>query len=173
MAQGNGAEGRRAAWWRRPITVWSAIIAAIIILLIGFVMMKRDQSPAMRYGAFLDQLEAGNVASVTVEGTQINGRLKHPVERASLPTQAQDQTTFTSRVPDFGDPALIDELRKQPGSHQQKDQTALITDHKDCALRSADIHQPQMPRARVAMSGPGNQSQIVKETGSAMVLVAT
>lgn len=114
MAQGNATEGHHAAWWRRPITIWFAVIAAIIILLLGFVMMKRGQSPAIPYGVFLDQLEAGNVVSVTFEGTQLDGRFKHPVKGISFADKAQqDQTAFTSQVPQFGDPALIAELRKQ------------------------------------------------------------
>jgi len=114
MARHNGTEAHPAAWWRRPIAVWFAVVAAIVILLIGFVVLKRGQPPSMPYGAFLDQLEAGNVASVTFGGTQIDGRLKHPVAGASLLDRAQqDQTTFTSQVPSFGDPELIAELRKQ------------------------------------------------------------
>jgi hypothetical protein len=60
----------------------------------------------MAYGAFLDQLEAGTIASVTILGTEIHGRFKQP--QNSLPREP-----FDTRVPDFGDTTLIPELRKQ------------------------------------------------------------
>ena len=66
----------------------------------------------MSYGAFLDQVAAGNVASVTFRATEIDGRLKRLVESAPA-NGAAAQHTFRSRVPDFGDPGLIAELRKR------------------------------------------------------------
>ncbi len=63
----------------------------------------------MTYGAFLDRLDAGNVASVTFVGTDIEGQLRHPIAGAR---DAAAGPAFGSRVPDFGDPALIAELRR-------------------------------------------------------------
>ena len=57
-------------------------------------------------GTFLNQVEAGNIASVTFQGTEILGRFKRPLDSAQ-------GDAFRSRVPDFGDPTLIPELRKQ------------------------------------------------------------
>jgi hypothetical protein len=50
-------------------------------LLIGFVAVELGGKvlPATPYGTFLDQLEAGNIASVTFEGNEIKGRFKHPI----------------------------------------------------------------------------------------------
>jgi hypothetical protein len=66
----------------------------------------------MPYGVFLDQLEAGNVASATFDGTEIGGRFKHPLSDG-VPTGTSQRDIYRSRVPDFGDPALIPELRKE------------------------------------------------------------
>jgi ATP-dependent Zn protease len=98
-------------WWKRPPT-W--FIALAIVLLTGFLVFELGgrASPVTPYGTFLDQLDAGNVASVTFEGTEISGRLKSPVGGAAENGAAQ-RDAFRSRVPDFGDPALIPELRKQ------------------------------------------------------------
>jgi len=97
-------------WWKRP-PVWLIGIAVVGALL--FVVMKEAGRPApMPYGAFLDQLEAGNVASATFDGTQIDGRLKHALN-GGLPTGTAQRDSYRSRVPDFGDPALIPELRRQ------------------------------------------------------------
>ena len=91
-------------WWKRP-PVWFIAIAAVALLSVA-VVEQTDKPAAMPYSTFLDQVEAGNVASVSFQGTEIHGRFKHP------PDNAQNDT-FSTRAPDFGDPALIAELRKQ------------------------------------------------------------
>jgi ATP-dependent Zn protease len=93
-------------WWKRP-PVWFIAIAAVLLLIgIGYEVETAGKAAPTPYSAFLDQLEAGSVASVTFQGTEIRGRLKHP------PGSAQGDA-FSTRVPDVGDPALIPELRKQ------------------------------------------------------------
>jgi hypothetical protein len=95
-------------WWKRPPT-WFIAIAALLLLIFAVVEMD-GRTPATPYGAFLDQLAAGNVASVTFQGTEINGRFKRPVGETSA---GQLRDIFHSRVPDFGDATLIAELRRQ------------------------------------------------------------
>lgn len=83
------------------------------VALVIFTVYETVGGPAATpYSAFLDQLDAGNVASVTLQGTQINGHFKNPVTVAAA-NGAVPADTFRSRVPDFGDSALISELRKQ------------------------------------------------------------
>ena len=97
-------------WWKRPPT-WFIAIAALLILIFAVVEMD-GRAPVTPYGVFLDQLAAGNVASVTFQGTEINGRFKRPVaETGAGGAPARD--VFHSRVPDFGDATLIAELRRQ------------------------------------------------------------
>jgi hypothetical protein len=98
------------AWWRRP-PVW--FIGLAVVLLVGYMAIEvGGKTPATPYGTFLDQLEAGNVASVTFEGTEIHGRFKTPVGEA-IGNGAAQRDMFRTRLPDFGDPALVAELRKQ------------------------------------------------------------
>jgi ATP-dependent Zn protease len=97
-------------WWKRP-PFWMIGIAALS-LFGAFLVEQSDQSASTPYSAFLDQLDAGNVASVTFHGTQIEGRYKQPAKGASS-NEAGQRNAFISRVPDFGDPALIPELRTQ------------------------------------------------------------
>jgi ATP-dependent Zn protease len=97
-------------WWKRP-PFWLIGIAALSFLG-AFLIDQSDQSALTSYSAFLDQLDAGNVASVTFHGTQIEGRYKQPAKGTSS-NEAVQRNAFSSRVPDFGDPALIAELRKQ------------------------------------------------------------
>jgi hypothetical protein len=97
-------------WWRRP-PVW--FIGLAVVLLLAYIAIEvGGKAPATPYGTFLDQLEAGNVASVTFEGTEIHGRFKAPVGEAT-PNGAAQRDVFRSRLPDFGDRALIAELRRQ------------------------------------------------------------
>lgn len=97
-------------WYMRPpVLVLGAVMAAFalfgIIELIG-------RPAALPYSEFLNRLDAGNVASVTFQGTEIDGRFKHPLNAAASNSATQPDS-FRSRVPDFGDPTLIPELRKQ------------------------------------------------------------
>jgi len=97
-------------WWKRP-PFWIIVIVAVSAL--SFVVVEQSGRPAATpYSAFLDQLEAGKVASVRFQGTEISGRYK-TVADGTLPAGAGQDVSFRSRVPDFGDPALIPELRKQ------------------------------------------------------------
>ena len=97
--------------WKRP-SLWFVIIAAVLALGIGIAIEESARRAPMPYGVFLDQLEAGNVASVTFRGTQIDGSLKHALSDAAS-NSATQKNTFRSHVPDFGDPTLLAELRKQ------------------------------------------------------------
>lgn len=98
-------------WWQRP-PVWFIGIAVVLALVVGIVIEEAGRRAPMPYGAFLDQLAAGNVASVTFQGTEIDGRLKRALENAGAGGAAQGNA-FRSQVPAFGDPTLIAELRKQ------------------------------------------------------------
>jgi ATP-dependent Zn protease len=86
--------------------VWFIAIAVVLLMGIMFESRGTGKTAPLPYSSFLDQLEAGTVASVTIQGTTIYGRLKVP------PTGVQ-RDSFDTRTPDFGDPALIPELRKQ------------------------------------------------------------
>lgn len=97
--------------WKRP-PFWFVIIAAVLALGVGIAMEESARRAPMPYGAFLDQLEAGNIASVTFRGTQIDGSLKRALSDAAS-NGATQKNTFRSHVPDFGDPALLADLRKQ------------------------------------------------------------
>ena len=93
-------------WWKRPPVWFIAIAAVLLLIVVGTQIEKTAKAVPTSYSAFLDQLEAGNVASVTFQGTEIQGRFKRPADSAQ-------RDTFSTRVPDFGDPALIPELHKQ------------------------------------------------------------
>ncbi len=98
------------AWYMRP-PVWA--LGVVLVALAAFGIMEMMNRPAaIPYSDFLDQLDAGNVASVTFKGTQIDGNYKHPLGETAANGIAS-QTVFRSQVPDFGDPTLLPELRKE------------------------------------------------------------
>ena len=98
------------AWYFRP-PVW--IFGVLLLGLAAFGVMEIINRPAaIPYGDFFDQLDAGNVASVTFQGMQVTGHFKHAIAApAAKGTAPQD--VFRSQVPDIGDPALLPELRKE------------------------------------------------------------
>jgi ATP-dependent Zn protease len=97
-------------WWKRP-PVWFigiAVVAAVLVVAVE----KSGKGAPMPYSTFLDQLEAGNVASVTFNGMEIDGHFKHPLD-SPLPTGTTQRDTFRSTVPEVGDPTLVPELHRQ------------------------------------------------------------
>lgn len=110
MSQSNGTSEARQGH-SSPKLLWYIGIGAIVLVLIGVVFELRHPA-ATSYSAFLDQLDAGNVASVTFQGTQIQVHLKRPLSNAAN-TNGSAQTILVTSVPDVGDPSLISELRKQ------------------------------------------------------------
>jgi len=95
-------------WYKRP-PVW-LLGVVVVVALVSFAIVKSAGGPAATpYGKFLDHLDAGNVASVTFQGTRIDGRFKHEVGD----TNGKAQQSFHSQVPVFGDPTLLPALRKE------------------------------------------------------------
>jgi ATP-dependent Zn protease len=97
-------------WWKRP-PVWFIAIAAIALLVWAVTEQTREPGP-MSYSAFLDQVDAGNVASVTFQGTEIDGHFRRPPD-TTLAGGNVGRDSFRTHVPDVGDPTLIPALRRQ------------------------------------------------------------
>lgn len=97
-------------WYKRPL-LWIGFI--IIVALVIFAVRQFSSGPAtIRYSDFLDQLDAGNIASVNFSGSQIDGQFKQPVATNGV-AKGAPLTVFRSQAPSFGDPTLLPELRKE------------------------------------------------------------
>lgn len=97
-------------WWKRP-PVW--FLGIVLLGALTYFVAKEVGGPApMPYGAFLDQVDAGNVGSATFYGTEIDGRFRRPLS-SGLASGTSRRDSYRTRVPDFGDPELIPELRKE------------------------------------------------------------
>ena len=113
MTQIGETEHPDGPWWSRIRRVWWVVAIVAVLVMIGIAVIEKIGEPApMPYSTFLDQLDAGNVASIMFQGTAIDGRFKHPLDSA-IPTGTAQHDSFRSHVPDFGDPALISQLREQ------------------------------------------------------------
>ena len=95
-------------WYKRPL-VWIVCVVLVAFAVFGLTQIG-SRPTTIRYSDFLDQLDAGNVASVTFAGTQIDGYFKQSVGE-TVASKGVSLTTFRSRVPDVGDPTLFPELR--------------------------------------------------------------
>ena len=102
---------RKRSWYKRP-PVWVAFVIAAAALVLFGVREVGGGPTTIRYSDFLDQLDAGNVASVNFDGTRIDGQFKQPVAEKDVNNGAP-LTVFRSQAPDFGDPALLPELRQE------------------------------------------------------------
>jgi hypothetical protein len=111
MAQAAQKEHSQRPWWKSKV-LWGIVLASVLALIIVAAIEQAGGPAATPYGAFLDQLEAGNVASISFRGTEIDGVFKQPLKGAAS-NGAAPKNEFRTRMPDFGDPALIPELRRQ------------------------------------------------------------
>ncbi len=113
MAPLAGAENSQQRPRLRTYGIWWAvgIVSGLALVMVAIFVIPGNPAP-ITYSAFLDQLEAGNIACVTFQGTQIDGLFKHPMV-SSVSGGGTSPVVFRSHVPEVGDPTLLPELRKQ------------------------------------------------------------
>ena len=95
----------------------------LLLLLIGFLPWiwgwffggSPAETTQINYSAFRQQLKAGNVVQVTIQGDRINGILKEPVERETVESEDDPKiyTEFVTYLPSFGDNSLLFLLERQ------------------------------------------------------------
>ena len=99
-------------WYLRP----PVLVLGVILLggaAFGIVEFSNRPNPAaLSYSDFLAQLDAGNVASVSFNGTLVDGKFKRPVGQ-TVTNGTGEKSIFRSEVPAIGDPTLLPELRQQ------------------------------------------------------------
>ncbi|MBV9119748.1 MAG: ATP-dependent zinc metalloprotease FtsH, partial [Chloroflexi bacterium] len=121
--------------------MWWLVALAILVWNIVTLVNSHPGEPVLKipYSTFVDQLNAQNVAGVSFQGTDVTGQFKraitYPSPNASASASAtppaaatpgaslfgvasssqkpQTSDKFDSRLPDFGDPALLPELKRQ------------------------------------------------------------
>ncbi len=110
--QGQGPGGSRQG----PASHWTIILwIFILFILIGpwISSLISGKGTQISYTDFRSQLEAGNVAKVTVQGDKITGVLKKAVEKPTPGGTATSYTNFFTFLPSFGDTSLLGLLEAQ------------------------------------------------------------
>jgi cell division protease FtsH len=97
----------------RPNWSWLIIILVIALFVVPwfFSLLDTGTGSTMKisYSTFREQMDAGNIDSVTIQGEEIRGIFKNP----GLVTTGQDQPTpsgFVTYIPQAANPELIDRL---------------------------------------------------------------
>ncbi len=101
---------------QRPNLNWMPIFwLFILFFLIGPWLQKQYilKGTEISYSAFRNQLEAGNVAKVIVQGEKISGELKKPAEQKNPEGKLVSYKEFFTYLPSFGDDKLLSKLEAQ------------------------------------------------------------
>lgn len=108
----NGSTNPRAG----PQRSMRGIVLLMLLALMAWFWISRGVSapPQVSYSEFREQLEAGNVHSVLVQGQRIDAELVKPITHQPEGTAREVQLgRLRTYVPSFGDPELFDMLQAQ------------------------------------------------------------
>jgi cell division protease FtsH len=97
---------------------WGVILIVLLAVIFILPWITSGSAGAMSaseisYSSFRQQLERGNVKSVTVSGEKIQGILKNPIGVQAPGEQEANATSFVTYLPSFGDEQLLGLLEKQ------------------------------------------------------------
>jgi cell division protease FtsH len=110
--QGPGQQPNSPMGNMRSLLIWMILLPLLIVLM--FNVFNRSPSVAqISYSKFLEELNKGNVKQVTIQGNDIYGEFKSPVQITGAGNQTSKDTSFNTYVPSFGDPNLLPDLEKQ------------------------------------------------------------
>jgi cell division protease FtsH len=110
--QGQGSGENRP----NPMSHWTIILwLFILFLLMGpwISSLLSGRGTQISYTDFRSQVQAGNVAKVTVQGEKITGVFKKPVETKTSGGATSSYKEFFTYLPSFGDPELLNLLNAQ------------------------------------------------------------
>ncbi|WP_081859296.1 ATP-dependent zinc metalloprotease FtsH [Desulfohalovibrio reitneri] len=111
--KGRKTPGQQAAG---PGGFWRIVLIILAAWLAMNLLTGGRNEPLIDYTMFLNQVERGNVESVTLEGREVTGVFKEPVQIGDAPANGAKPAKnerFTTHVPDFGDDDLLSTLREQ------------------------------------------------------------
>lgn len=113
--QEQGQLGRPNRFRRWSTLLWLLLSFVLAIWLWNQFLPGTSEATRIDYSTFRQQVQAGNVTSVTVSNQEIRGQLEEPVERQ--PSQdgegePVEYTNFVTYLPSFGDEQLLSLLEE-------------------------------------------------------------
>ncbi|MGD2146281.1 MAG: ATP-dependent metallopeptidase FtsH/Yme1/Tma family protein, partial [Anaerolineae bacterium] len=106
-------QGRLSGGWRNlpgcsagSIVIWLLFGLVIASLVWGPLSNRLTSHTRISYSTFREQVQAGNVAQITVAGQQIEGKLKEPLALDEESGQSAPVEAFVTTLPSFGDDEL-------------------------------------------------------------------
>ncbi len=97
------------------------VLMAVVLYWISEAVGGGDR-PAISYTAFKNQVRAGNVTDVTVEGNRITGTLESPAEIATEEQGTQQVEAFATVKPPFEDAELLSLLEREGVTIEAREQ---------------------------------------------------
>ncbi len=105
----SGSPQRGGVGWR-SILLFVALFILNYTLAAAFFGVARPRVTIPYSPNFITQVRAGNVATVTARGADIEGTLKHAVTYAAPGSKAVSSTDFATRIPAFADTGTLDRM---------------------------------------------------------------
>ena len=93
--------------------IWVLFVIAMIFLLWNPFKGGLSTPVQINYSTFRQQLSAGNIERVTVQGEKIQGELIEPAEQEIDASEVSTYTNFITYLPSFGDEELLKQLESQ------------------------------------------------------------
>ena len=87
-------------------------VLAAIALFTFFFPFSDEPGTQVPYSTFKQQLSSGNVQEVTLQGNEVRGTFVEPIEQGEGES-ANEVERFTTFVPTFGDPSILETLNAQ------------------------------------------------------------
>jgi cell division protease FtsH len=99
---------------------WVVVLAVLALLGLNLFISSQALQPASRvavpyYPTFINQVDAGNVSSISSTGNSVQGTFKTAVKYPSDSQTAQPTTRFSTQIPSFANGSSLQNLLQAHG----------------------------------------------------------
>ena len=88
-------------------SLWKILLLLLVVWWLSSIFFANGQGRKIDYSAFRDQLKQDNVERLTVQGEQLQGRLRDPVTVNLEGNRTAEYQDFITYLPSFGDDQLL------------------------------------------------------------------